>query len=365
MKVLLVNSLTPQYGSTRRARNIYHALKELKHSVIYLESDSDIKAGDVISVRQWPNVMGYLLASLARACYCLFSAYELCIIQKITPLTFLAILAVKIRGKRLILDWDDLDAEFQTTLFRKYLTSLIERRVPKYADAVMTHNAYLKDYALSVGCKNVFILPQGVDTHIFDPANYDRQALRREKNLDQKIVLAYLCTFTQGGSRDIDVVFKAVARLLKECSGLHFLLIGAGPLQKEHEEKLRKAGFCCDYSITGFVSQKEAAQYLSIADLCLVYMRDDLGNRMRVSLKTLEYLAMGKTVVGYIAGELKDRVRNYYLAVEPSVLGFSRGIKEAVEQKNFSCNPEARRFVVENYSFTVTKDKLNEILGVF
>jgi glycosyltransferase involved in cell wall biosynthesis len=356
MKVLLVNSLTPQYGSTLRARNIYRAIKELKHRVIYLESNSDIKADDVISIVQWPNLAGYFLASLSRAYYCLAAAYDICVIQKITPLTFLAILAVKIRGRKLILDWDDLDSEFQATPFRKYLSCLIERGMPRFADYITTHNIYLKDYALSVGAREVFIVPQVVDTETFDPGKFNAALLQREKKLEDKTVLAYLCTFTEGGTRDIGLVFEAVSKAMGAGHKIHLLLIGGGSLERKIKNRLKEFKIT-QYTITGFLTQEEVAERLTSAVICLVYMKDDMGNRMRMSLKTLEYLAMEKKIIGYLSGETKDRLGMYCTLIEPNVESFSRAIIQAIREKDFS-NRGAREYILKNYSLESMKKSL-------
>ena len=92
MKILLINSLTPGHGSTYRSRLLWRSLIRLGHKVVYLESNSDLAQG--VSIKQNSNVFSYILASLKRAYYCLFSKYDFCLIQKATPLTIFSILAV-------------------------------------------------------------------------------------------------------------------------------------------------------------------------------------------------------------------------------------------------------------------------------
>jgi glycosyltransferase involved in cell wall biosynthesis len=358
MRILLVNSLSPGYGSTYRARAIYQVIKKLGYPIIYIESNSDLKAEDVISIPQKDNLIGYVLGSLRRAYYCLKTKYDLCIIQKFTPLTVFAILVVKIRGKKLIVDWDDLDHLFQATAIRKIITKFIEENLHRYVEVITTHSEYIKKFAQSIKVKKIYYLPQVIDTSLFDPNLYEKEALKRKLGLKDFIVLGYVGTLTEGGARDLDVIIQVVSEVSQKIENVYFLLVGGGPLIKKYEKMIKESNIK-NFRITGLVPQSKVSEYISCMDICLIYMRDDLGNVMRVSLKLLEYLAMNKKVVGYLVGDTKDKLGKYCELVKPDVDSFTSKIMEFLKVSETSSNNiQSREYIVSNYSFTTMKEQL-------
>ena len=120
--------------------------------------------------------------------------------------------------------------------------------------------------------------------------------------------------------------------------------------------KIRKVHF------TGLVSQEKVAQYLAASDLALIYMSDDIGNRMRFSLKLLEYLSMRKIVVGHLVGPSKDYFGAYCILTDCEIKDFSEKIISVL-----NTTPklrEARDYIVENYDWEIVKKSVKKALSV-
>ena len=112
---------------------------------------------------------------------------------------------------------------------------------------------------------------------------------------------------------------------------------------------------------TGLVSQDKVAQYLAASDCALIYMSDDVGNRMRFSLKLLEYLAMRKIVVGHLVGPSRDYLSEYCILTKPETEDFSEKILAAL---NTPPNvKDTRSYIVENHDWEIVKKRIKEALS--
>lgn len=362
MRILFVNSLTPLHGSTVRSRALVQSLRDLGHDVTYLESDSDSVGKGVVSVGQGAGAAGYLQGTLVRGRYSLISRYDLCFIQKMTPLTALSIAGAKMRRKRLIIDWDDLDSEFQASAARKRVTALVERLAPRYADCVTTHSRLLGEYARLFTKSPVELVPQVVDTDTFDPRRYDRELIRKERGWDNKIVAVFVCTFTQGGAGDLDIVVEAMRGVCAQDKRVRLLLIGGGTAYRDWEKRIRAMPFP-ECELTGVIPQEEVARMLAGADIGLVFMRDTMGNRMRVSLKALEYLAMEKKIIGCLVGESHTLLQACYRQSPPTSEGLKEEVIAAVRSGDYASFPAGREHIVKNHALCVMRKKLETVIA--
>ncbi|MBU0952171.1 MAG: glycosyltransferase [Elusimicrobia bacterium] len=361
MKILLINFLDKRYGSTYRARHIFKCLKELGHSVKYIESNSPGGNDGATSVYQADSNTGYIYATLVRSFYCLFSKYDVLYLQKFILPAVPCIIIGKLRNKKVIVDWDDLDSDFQRTAFRKNLTTKIEFNYPKKVDSITVHNEYLKKFALSMGAANVFSVNQIVNTEIFDPSKYIQEEEKGKLGLKGKILAGFLCTLTHGGAGDLDLVAEAVKMARKRYSDLFFLVIGGGPLENEFAKAFDEAGLK-NYLITGLVLQDDVPKHLAACDFCLIYMRETAGNKMRMSFKVLEYLSMNKKVVGHVVGETKDKLEKYIVVSGAKAQDFSDKICSVIEKKEYLSNNNSRDYIIQNHSIEIMKKQLSEVL---
>lgn len=360
MKILLINPLDTRSGLKVRARGFYTILKVLKYDVSYLESNYKGDDPLIISIPQKDTLLGYFTACLRRLRYSLLMSYDLLLIHKFLPVNIPCIIAGKIRGKKVMVDWDDFDFTYQPTRFRRIVTKWAEKWIPRYVDLITTHNHGIKEHAEKIGAKKVSIVLQGIDTKVFDPDKYDNNELREGLGLKGKKVICCLCTLDWGGARDLDNIFLAVSQAIKKREDIMLLIIGGGIL----EERFRRMAANLKITqvlFTGLISQDEVAQHLAASDLALIYMSDDVGNRMRFSLKLLEYLSMRKIVVGHLVGPSRDYFSEYCVLAHSDIKDFSEKIIEAL-----NTTPkvkDARSYIVDNYDWEVVKKSIKEALS--
>ena len=360
MKILFINPLDERSGTKVRTRGFYTALQSLGHDVSYIESNYHGDDPRTISIPQSDSLTAFCIAAMRRLRYCLFMPYDILFIYKCLPVNLPCIIAGKLRGKKVAVDWDDLDSTFQPTAFRKTIAGWTERWMPRFADVVTTHNRRIKELAEKGGAQKVIIVPQVIDTDLFNPARYNRDEIRTRLGLQDKKVISYVCSLDWGGSRDLDTILAAVQRVEQKRSDIVFLIIGGGILQ-ERFQKMAADLKIKEVTFTGLISHESVPGYLAASDLALIYMRDDLGNQTRFSLKLLEYLSMGKMVVGHLAGATKDALGEYCILTSDRIEDFADTIMKALDSPPGA--NDARKHIVEHHDWQVIKESIQTALA--
>jgi glycosyltransferase involved in cell wall biosynthesis len=286
--------------------------------------------------------------------------FDILYLQKPWLITFLPLIAAKLRGKKIVLDFDDLDSRWQRTWFNKKMTALGERIMPKYADILTTHNIYLQQHLESSYKKKIFFVPQGIDTTLFDPSRFNSVQERERLKLTDKKVFCFLGSFTIGSSKDFHYILKAYSQVSHRLGNCFFIVIGGdGPLESYYRNLIEQLNIK-DILITGRLQQSDVARYLSAADYGLVYMEDTAENRMRFSFKVMEYLSMKLPVIGHLVGATRDVFGKYCFLCDPDVDSFARKIIDVTEKNLKGTN--AREFLVGNYDWNVVERYLNQAI---
>ena len=359
MKILFINPLDERSGTKVRTRGFYAIFKSLGYHVIYMESNYHGDDPSIIAIPQSDTLLGLLIACLRRIKYCMFMDYQLLIIYKFLPVNIPCIIVGKMRGKKILVDWDDLDSTYQPTWFRKIITRRSEEWIPRYVDVVTTHNHRIKEWAEKVGARKVIIVPQGIDTGLFDPERYDRNEIRLRLGFQDKKIICYMCSLDWGGSRDLDKILLTVKQVDQKKDDIVLLIIGGGILE-EYFHKMAEDLKITTVFFTGLIPHESVANYLASSDLALIFMRDDLGNQTRFSLKLLEYLSMRKTVVGHLVGTSKDDLGEYCVLTTSCIEDFSDKIIKVLNTP--PALKDAREYIVAHHDWKVVKQSIEEAL---
>jgi glycosyltransferase involved in cell wall biosynthesis len=171
------------------------------------------------------------------------------------------------------------------------------------ADLITVVSRALKDELVGRGFeeKRILVNPNSVDPSIFNPERfheYEIQRLKKELGiLEGSTVAGFIGTFSPW--HGVEILAEAIPMALRDCSRLHFLLIGAGPLLDEVRERLRVADALDNTTFTGLVPQDQAAKYLMCADFFLSpHVPNPDGTPFFGSpTKLFEYMALGKGIV--------------------------------------------------------------------
>jgi glycosyltransferase involved in cell wall biosynthesis len=356
--VLFINPLKERHGSTYRARNLSRLLAR-KTRLSYIEPD-DRGGGDSAG----HNGEGYfqlLRMAVNHMRACAGSEFDLLYLQKPMVLTWPCLVLAKLTGRKAVIDFDDIDSLWQTSRLKGRLAGLGERFMPRWADALTTHNEYLRQYIRRFCTKQIFVVPQGVETALFDPKRFEKTREKERLGLADKTVFCFLGSFTKGSAADLDLILHAFRKVASAREDASLMMVGGGgPLEDHYMALLRELGLTNRIVITGRVKQEEVPRYLSCADYGLICMRDNLANKCRVSLKLIEYLSMELTVIGHVVGDSSDVFGSYCFLCEPDARSLGRRMIDVMGSQ--SRKGSARPFIVKNYDWEKLMPSLAAVL---
>lgn len=193
---------------------------------------------------------------------------------------------------KIVLDYEDVMSvgyalEGNQKLSVKY--RYYEKLAGRIVDVITTENDRLREYLIELGIPEdkIGIVPNGVDTKLFDPNRYNKTTVKKRFNL--KGPVAGFVGLTVQRER-LELLLEAIPHILKHVPNAHFLLIGPeAPWFEPYKKKYRN-----HIQITGYVPHNKVPELLSTVDVAINPLVTKLPQR---SSKNLEYLSMKKPVV--------------------------------------------------------------------
>jgi len=225
------------------------------------------------------------------------------------PINGVAALGAKfLRGKRLYLDCDDYEADSNrfSGRWQRAVVALFEDHLPRFASGMTVNTRFTHERNVALGFPEdrIVYVPNGVDRDRF--ANVDLgkvQHLRRELGLDDKKVVAYVGSMSLV-NHPVDLLLEAFAIVRGRCDDTVLILAGGGEDYDFLRRRAEELGLGDASIFVGRVSPETVPYYLSMADVSVEPVHDDLTARARSPLKIFESLAVGTPVV---TGDVGDR----------------------------------------------------------
>jgi len=196
----------------------------------------------------------------------------------------------------------------------------------------------------------VHTITNGADTDYWKPSD-PSIGLRHELGLDGCFVVLYIGA--HGISHALGRILETAERL-KDQADIRFLFVGEGA---EKEELVRKADELCLQNVLFHdpVEKDKVRGFYSLADVCLVPLRNIPLFDTFIPSKMFEIMAMGRPVIGSVRGEAAGILNRSGSAVvvEPED---SSGIAEAIRhlyrdaQRARQMGRRGREFVIKHYS---------------
>lgn len=182
------------------------------------------------------------------------------------------------------------------------------------ADEVVVVSEGFKDDLINRGipAEKVTTITNGADLSLFSPAESDPVIRRRLGARDDQVLVLYIGA--HGISHGLDKVAEACAQL--DPSAVHVAFVGEGAAKPDVVRRVAELGV--DHiSLHDGVPREEVAPILAAADICLAPLRDVSLFSSFIPSKIFEYLAAGKAVVGSVAGEPANILRQAGAVVVP------------------------------------------------
>lgn len=132
--------------------------------------------------------------------------------------------------------------------------------------------------------RSCHVIPNGVDTGVFEPSRVLRDQVRQRLRLspEARVVITLAALEERKG---IQHVIRAIARLSETFPDLHYWILGEGAYRPQLEQLIVDLGVCNHVHLEGAVD--DVVPYLSMADVgCLISYGEAFG------IALVEYMAM-------------------------------------------------------------------------
>jgi glycosyltransferase involved in cell wall biosynthesis len=166
-------------------------------------------------------------------------------------------------------------------------------------------------------------IPTGIDTNLFNPERYDRQACRRQFNIkDDEIAIGIVAVLRLFKRHDL--FLQMVKQLIRQYPDkkIVFFIAGDGPQKENIKDIIDNLGLIENVKLLGYVSK--VPEFLLALDIFVLSSDSKEG----VPQSVMQALFMGKCVVATNSGSTKDLLNgdNFQLVGVDSVDELIKGV---------------------------------------
>lgn len=226
-------------------------------------------------------------------------------------------------------------------------------RLVGVADIITTHNTFLKQ---RFGGR---WLPNGKDTELFNPENYNSDLIRKELDLSEYKIIMF-----PGAPRPykgVEDVLTALDQL--DDPSLRFVIVGGSPYD-DYDQHLHHQWGRWIIQLPA-VNYKDMPRYIAAAHLVVVPQRNDPATRAQFPLKITDGMAMAKPVLATTVGDIPEILGDTgYLVPPGQPQAIAQAIKEIFNDYNQAIQiaKKSRIRCQEYYSLQSMSEALKEIL---
>ncbi|AIE61372.1 glycosyltransferase family 4 protein [Bacillus methanolicus] len=318
----------------------------------------------------WKRLASYFSFTFS-AFYSIFKSKPTDVIICNSPPLFLGItgyLGAKIKRAKFIFNvadiWPESAVELGILKNKVFIrmAEWLENFLYKKSWKIATATEGIKEYMIRKGKneKDVFLLPNGVNTDTFHPMPKDKDLLK-EIGIENKKVFMYAGTL--GYAQGLDSVLRAAALLKEREPDVHFLFVGDGQ-EREKLLKLKEDLKLDNVTFYGSVPVSEMPRMFSIADFSIVSLRNiELFKGARPS-KIFPAISTGTPVLYCGDGESAAILEEYQcgkIAPPENPEGIASAVSELMkisENEYEQMCQNGRKLAVEQYSWKSIVDDL-------
>jgi glycosyltransferase involved in cell wall biosynthesis len=205
--------------------------------------------------------------------------------------------------------WIDNPYHFYLTPIHRWLHYVLEKRVLRISDKVVTINRRIKELLLTrypfLQYQDVEIISQG-----FDPEDFDLNGVPPAPR-GEKMRITYSGTFID--KRTPKYFLQALARLFYEQPGLREKIEACflGCFREENLKQVRELGLQDVVKVMGYVDHSECVRNLLVSDVLWLIIGKGSGEDMMSTGKLFEYLGARKPILGCVpAGVAKTTIED-------------------------------------------------------
>jgi len=406
MKVLaFVEYLPPKLGSDRRifeimkrvaTRNEVHFVvfppfRELRDKSFRNKQNSQIHSGDEEINACYQGIRGHsvqlsprlsllwqhslIAAYLVTAISVFLSSFD--ILRKIDPdiivlnypspyTGLLGFLEGKLWRRKVVVDFNDLIAQYSGALLNLGQKSLtvkllvqVQRFIVRNSDKTIAPTRFIKHYAVSMGVpeNRMSIIPNGVDTKLFDLNGWDSAKLKRDLHLGREKLCVYSGRLDRWAGMNILKRLCDTARMKK--LNVKFLLVGSGDSKSIRDDNVL---------YLGETPYEKVPSILAVSDVVLIPFPNNEVSHAASPLKLFEGMSMQKPVIASRVSGIQDVVldgENGFLADPDSPDEWIERLETVLGSEKLAARigENARRTVEKRFDWSMLAKQCEEVLN--
>jgi len=200
------------------------------------------------------------------------------------------------------------------------------------------------------------IIPQAVDTDLFNPARYDRAALRRQWGLDGYRVVLFLGRPLP--HKGLDEILAAVEQ--SQQPDVRLVVVGGWTPYMEELRQRERVIFL------GQQPFEAGPSFLAMADVVMVPQRAGPLSQGQMPTKITEAMAMGVPVIATAVSDIADQIGEGGLVVPVGDLAaLTRALDRVLDDDEWAraLGQKARERAIAQFSMTAVRPLLEEVFA--
>lgn len=249
----------------------------------------------------------------------------------------------------------------------------MERAIHLYCDLVyqLAHTIAVTSpgmaeliHSRGIGEGKIKLLPNWAEERSFYPTERDPQ-IAAQLGLDERFTVMYAGNF--GEMQNLETVLDA-ARHLRDLGNCQIVLVGGGVARERLAQRVSKEKID-NVRLIDPVPFSLIANVLALADVQLVSLKDTPLYRATLPSKLQANLAVGRPVIGAVAGDAADVIRRSGAGIvtRPGDAGelanAIRYLYDLAPAERLRMGSNGRRYYETNFSETAIGDRLCELLA--
>jgi glycosyltransferase involved in cell wall biosynthesis len=278
----------------------------------------------------------------------------------------LGLLEGRLWGKKVVVDFNDLIAQYSSSLLNidknsitARLLILVQGFIIRNSDKVIAPTRFIKSYATSSGVPEhkISIIPNGVDTKMFDLVGSDSVKVRRDLHLGNERLCVYSGRLDQWAGIDIMRRLCDVARTRR--LNLRFLLVGSGDSKNIQGENVLHLGE---------IPHERIPSVLAAADVILIPFPNDEVSHAASPLKLFEGMSMRKPVVASRVSGVQEVIldgENGLLADPDDPDEWMQKVETLLDSRELAARigENAKRTAEERFDWNLLAKRCEEVLN--
>lgn len=183
------------------------------------------------------------------------------------------------------------------------LSRWLEKFLYRRADRVVVNSPGYVNHVKAHGAREVNLVPNGVDTSMFDP-DFDTTTIRSRLNLQNKFIVIY--AGAHGPSNDLGILVDA-AELIKDNHDIQVVFVGDGKDKPALVTDVQTRGLT-NITFIAPVAKNDMKEVFAMADACIAILKPIELYKTTYPNKVFDYMAAGRPVLLAIDGVIRSVV---------------------------------------------------------